>query len=669
MIRNATILTLSVLLISACTLSKAVRDGRTAHQQKQYSLAVEMLEKEIGKTSPDSKEYAEISYLLGESYKYLNDSDNSLKWFIEAAKNDYGPDAYWEMAYALKKKERYEDAILSFRKLSQMTSRQDVIRKEIEKCRVARRWTDSEGSHDYMLEAIVLNTPESDYAPFVLNGSFIVFTSDRFIPSSEEEDTYKWTGNSFSDLYISQIGRYEAIPFDENINTPHNEGTAAFSADGSEMYFTRCFSEVGDSYCRIMRAFQDGGSWTSGEPAFSMKPRVNYGDPMLIENDEVLLFTSDDPTGIGAHDLYYSVRQDDGSWSSPELMPSYLNTIGEERFPTWHDGNLYYSSDHFEGFGGLDIYKTTLNEDGTWSQPENMMQPINSSEDDYSFVVVPKETYQPGIKLHAFFTSTRGIFGNDDIYSLMEIVEEEDMDISEPVAEEDTEVEVVSKSFFLRAKVVEKIFVMPDNPNSYVVGQKPVEGASIKISGIEEEAVLVTDESGEIFIEADTSTNYHFLAGKQGYLNNGTAFTLAERDLSPYGDGHIFEIELEIEKIFEGVEITLENIYYDFDEYFIREDAKPALDYLVKVLNDNPAINIELSSHTDCRGEEDYNNELSQNRANAAIEYISVDGGIDPSRLSAVGYGESRPEIDCICEDCTEDEHQINRRTTFKILQ
>jgi outer membrane protein OmpA-like peptidoglycan-associated protein len=653
------------MVLSACSLSKSIKDGKTAHAQKQYAVAVEMLESQIESVS-DPAEYAELAYLLGESYKFLNDSENSLKWFIEAAQNGYGADAFWEMAYALKKKERYEDAILSFLRLEKMTSRTELIRKEIEKCRQARKWTDSRGEHNYILEPLLLNTPESDYAPYVLNGRFLVFTSDR---REAEGETYQWTGNSFSDLYISEIGQYDVTRFEAPVNSEHNEGTATFSTDGDEIYYTRCFSEVGDSHCRIMRSLNLSGAWTAGEPAFRMKSGVNYGDPMLIENDEVLIFSSNDPTGIGGHDLYYSVREDDGTWSDPELMPPYLNTIGEERFPTWDGQTLYFSSDHLPGLGGLDIYKTSLQEDGSWSSPENLLQPINSSEDDYSYVIVPEEVYPENVILHSFFTSTRGVYGNDDIYSLTELRPEGER---KEEAEEEVEIaaeEPVSKSLFLRVKVTEKIFAMPDNPNSYVVGKRSVEGASLKVGYSENEDVMTTDDNGFVLLELDTLFTYDLLAGKRGYLNKGEAFDVIDEDLSGYNDGHIFDVELEIERIFEGVEITLENIYYDFDEYFIREDAKPALNYLIEVLDDNPAIRIELSSHTDCRGEVDYNQELSQNRATAAINYISDTGGIDISRLRAVGYGESRPEITCLCEDCSEDEHQINRRTTFKILQ
>ncbi len=659
----------TILLISiiwGCSTTSRVKDGQTAYSQKQYAKAITMLESEIAETN-DPALYASLSYMLGDSYKNINDSENSLKWFIEAAKNNYGPEAFWEMAYALKKKERYEDAILSFRRLEQMTSRTDEIRKEIEKCRQARIWTDEKGDHPYILEALSLNSPQSDYAPFILNERSIVFTSDRI--SDIEGDTYHWTGNSFSDLFIAEIDDFSASPFDPSINTIHNEGTACFNRQGNEMFYTRCFSETGDSYCRILRSVKVGSSWSVGEEVFSMKRNVNYGDPVLIEDDNVLIFTSDDPTGIGGRDLYYSVREDDGSWSDPELMPPYLNSIGNERFPTWHDGTLYYSSDHFAGLGGLDIFKTVLREDGSWTQPENLKAPINSSEDDYSYVVQPVGHYPAGVKLRAFFTSTRGIFGSDDIYLLTELIPEDEL--AEPVdsISADPLVETEQpRNYFLRVSVFEKIYAIPGDPNSYVVGSRPVPSASVKMVTRYGEELFQTKDDGDILLPLDTTTDYSILVGKEGYLNDRRDFTMEEAGLKNKEDGTVFEVKMEIERLYENIEIVLEDIYYEFDKWDIQESAKPSLNYLINLLNENPAINIQLASHTDCRGEDDYNEDLSRKRAASALDYIVNEGNIDPARLSSVGYGEYRPEIDCICEECSEDEHQVNRRTTFTIV-
>ncbi len=651
------------MMMGSCSLSKPIKDGRTAHQQKQYAKAVEMLTEEIGGRT-EGEEYAELSYLLGESYKYLNDSENSLKWYIEAAKNDYGPESYYEMAYMLKKNERYQDAITTFQRLGRLTQgRENEIRKEIDKCRQALRWSQNDISQNWEIDALPINSEQSDYAPYLLDNQYLVFTSDRLTG-----DTYEWTGNGFSDLYVYDIEGKELIPFTDEINTAANEGTACFNADGTEIFFTRCYSEIGDSYCRIYRSELINGKWSEAEEPFSMKPRVNYGDPVLIKNDSILIFTSDDPTGVGAQDLYYSLRLEDNAWTNPDLMPSYLNTIGEERFPRWDGESLYYSSDFLAGLGGLDIFKTTLNPDRSWTNPENMMAPINSAEDDYAYVEVLKEGLPDNMKKLAFFTTTRGVFGNDDIYQIAEYKKPEDYEVEEEPEEEIAieEPDEAPKDLYLLVTVVEKIYAVADNPNSFVVGKRPVAEASVKFTNPQGEELLSTKEDGTILVPIDTSTIYGFLAGKRGYLNNGVDYQITE-DYDDLVDDQVLSLEIEIDQLFTGVDITLENIYYDYNQSYIRDDAKPSLNALIKILKDNPAISIQLASHTDCRGEDDYNLQLSKDRAASAISYIQEQGGIDADRLSSIGYGETLPEITCECDDCTEEEHQINRRTTFRV--
>ena len=668
-LRISTMALVFILLSSSCATTKKIKDGRTAFQQKQYAVAVDFFLSEIA-GAEETEEYPELAYLLGESYKNLNNSEESLKWFIESAKTDYGPEAFWEMAYALKKKERYEDAILSFRRLATMTDRKREIQQEIEKCRQALKIKQLASGDGLILEALELNSSESDYAPALFQGRNLVFTSDRI---HEGSDVYAWTGNSFSDLYISDIDDYQPEQFDQPINSSFNEGTASFSQDGRQMYFTRCHSEVGDSYCRIYRSEYENGVWSEPEEAFRPKAKVNYGDPILIENDSVLIFVSNDPTGIGGHDLYYTILLEDGTWDVPELMPPYLNSIGQERFPTWNqsENTLYYSSDYFAGLGGLDIFKTTLRSDGSWTRPENLATPYNSSEDDYGLVKVAEEHLNPRLKSKAFFTSTRGVFGNDDIYSIYEeypadYEEEEVVTSVEEVTEEEEE---ETANYFLQVEVFEKLYAIQDNPNSFVVGSRKIPEASLKITADGKEEIYTTDANGVFILALDSVYRFDILAGKNGYLNNQESVELTEAELEGKPDGFVFERKITIDKVFEGIEIVLDNIYYDLNKAEIREDAKPALNNIIDIMRENPKVFVELGSHTDCRADDDYNLDLSQRRAAAAVAYIVSTGNIDADRISSVGYGETRLEIDCICEECAEDEHQINRRTTFKIIR
>jgi len=547
----------ALLAFFACNTTKKIKDGSTAYQQKQYAVAVDMLEREIAQFE-GGEEYARLSYMLGLSYKNLNDSENSLKWLIEAAKNNYGALAYLEMAKALRQNERYDDAILTYQRLLKLTDRQNEIKLEIEKCRQAKKWQISATDSPYEIEALRFNSNVSDYAPTLWQEDRIVFTSDRG-EIDNDEDAYLWTGNAYSDLYVAGITDNNAVVMEGGINTIHNEGTATFNKAGDQVFFTRCQSEVGDSYCRIWKANLVNGEWVDQEEAFRMKPRVNYRDPVLIENDSVLILVSDDPTGIGGSDLYVSFLNDDGSWEAPELMPPYLNTIGEERFPTWDGEVLYYSSDHFPGLGGLDIFRTRLNEDNSWSGPQNLLHPFNSSKDDYGYIAVPQRALPDELKELVFFTSTRGVFGNDDLYAGRIYKTPEDTLVVPPTETEVVE-EELAKQQYLRIRVNERMFAVPGNPNSFVVGAKPVSAASVKVGGVIPDKIITTDDNGYALLPIDTFGNFNLLAGKKGYLNNSEVIIISKDLFESKPDGFVHEAEVAIEMIFEGVEITLDNI-------------------------------------------------------------------------------------------------------------
>jgi outer membrane protein OmpA-like peptidoglycan-associated protein len=207
-------------------------------------------------------------------------------------------------------------------------------------------------------------------------------------------------------------------------------------------------------------------------------------------------------------------------------------------------------------------------------------------------------------------------------------------------------------TFQLCVQVKEKILQDPDDPNSPVKGLKTLTEKKI-IS-------YQVDGKAEIRLQLKQDGIYHFVCSKPGYLNNGVDFvpkTKLKNDT----------VVVILDKIFPEKEIVLEDIYYDYDKANIRADAIPKLDVLLKILNDNENIRIQLSSHTDCRGEDDYNIDLSQRRAQSVVDYL-IESGIDAEVLVAKGYGETSPAVDCDCSNCTEEEHQKNRRTTFKIL-
>jgi len=217
--------------------------------------------------------------------------------------------------------------------------------------------------------------------------------------------------------------------------------------------------------------------------------------------------------------------------------------------------------------------------------------------------------------------------------------------------------------------VLEKIYQEPGNPDSKVLGRKPLPGSEVVATfGSGNTERFTVGEDGRFSMELDYDTDYYFFASAEGYLNNEVVFSTKGIAKDPDNPVQEFEVEVELDKIFLNREIVLENIYYDFDKADIRADARPTLDELAENLRLNPDIRIELASHTDCRGNDRYNEDLSQRRAQSAVDYL-IASGIDASRLEAKGYGETNLRVECVCARCTEEEHQMNRRTTFKIIE
>lgn len=652
---------LMAFFANSCTYTEKVRDGATAIEVKQYAVAVDMLQKEYEK-SKSRVEKGRIAYRLGEAYKNLNKGEQSIRWFKIAYDNQYGWEALKEYAYALKQAERYTEAARAFKDLGIEIGSPYEYRREISACEIALGW--QELKPEFEIELLPFNTSKAEYAPALYPNGRLVITSDRFLEKGEE--TYNWTGNAFSDLFIADPQTGQLQPFGDPVNTPDNEGTAVFNANLTEMYFTRCFGggKWGEDRCKIMRSVKGSGEWMPAEPLPFQEENVNYGGPALSADGQVLYFSANHPDGWGGHDLYTSERQPDGSWGLPKLMTRVINTEQDEMFPFIDQDTLYFSSRGHTSMGGLDIFKTYKLQGGGWSSPYNLKPPVNSGADDFGFVIdysLPKADDEV---LFAGYLTTRREdgAGNDDIYRFVKRKLPPEPEKEEPEPQE------VAYKLLLKGYVLEKIYEVPNDPNSVVLGRKPLSGATVSIKAGRESKTVEVGEDGRFEMELDWGQEYNFLASRQGYLKNAADFSTEGIGKDPNNPVQEFEIEIVLERIFFDQEIRLENIYYDFDKWDIREDAKPTLKELARNLELNPDIRIQLGSHTDCRGSAPYNQNLAQKRAQSAVDFL-ITQGIDATRLVAFGYGESEPEADCICNRCTEEEHQINRRTTFKIIE
>jgi outer membrane protein OmpA-like peptidoglycan-associated protein len=225
----------------------------------------------------------------------------------------------------------------------------------------------------------------------------------------------------------------------------------------------------------------------------------------------------------------------------------------------------------------------------------------------------------------------------------------------------------VNYQVFVSVKVLEPVFEVKDDPNSRVLENRPLPNGPIVVSqGLTDER-YVTDELGQFVMRLDWNTKYTFTARYRDHLASSFTINTDDIEKDPVHPITTLNRMLVLDPIFKNKEIVLENIFYDYDQWVIREDAKPSLNRLSTILKTNPTIRIRLASHTDCRGTDEYNLELSQKRAQAAIDYL-MSTGIPSRRLEAIGMGESSPAVICNCDDCTEDQHQTNRRTTFQII-
>lgn len=659
---------LLILLLSACTYTLKIKDGRTAYERKQFAVAVPMLEKEFQK-APNRREKGQLAYLLGNAYTKIGKYEKALFWFDAAVTNNFGTEALRARAFALKTLERYADARAAFVNLGLEIGSPYEYRKEITACDVSESWLKERPGNGWDISPVPFNSAQNDFAPVLYPDGRIVFTSDR--PMAAGKENYRWTGNRFMDIFIAEPQSASPQVFESLWNSSGNEGTPCFNKTATEAFFVRAAGayKSDDAYCKIYRTekYRADAGWSDPVPLFFQKEKINYMHPVLSPDGNTLYFACNDPDGWGGFDLWSVQRnpKSETGWDTPKPLPRNVNTTGNELFPSFDADTLYFASDSHTGMGGLDIFRTYRVGKDTWSSPHNLKSPVNSGADDFGFVVSP-EKKRDGLLKSGYFSSNRnceGAKGGDDIYRF-----EQRMPPPKPIQTDTTPTAPIAHKIILEGYILEKIYANANDPNSRVLGRKPLNGANVQAEWGSKKQGFSVKEDGFFRMELAENTDYSFHASLSGYLSNSTKFSTKGIAKDPLSPVQVFEIEIVLDKIFRNREIVLENIYYNYNKWDIRPDAEPTLNRLTDVLRQNPEIRIQLGSHTDCRGNDSYNQALSQRRAQSAVNYL-IGKGIDPSRLSAKGYGESLPAVNCPCNSCTEVEHQTNRRTTFKVVE
>jgi outer membrane protein OmpA-like peptidoglycan-associated protein len=652
-------LSIIFFLLSSCTYTIKIRDGKTAFEQKQYHVAAAFLEKEFAKAERRT-EKGKIALQLGTCYQKTNQPDKALPWLKQAYDLGAGIDALKAYARSLKSLERYSEAIEAYELLGVEIGSPYEFRKDITSCKVAQDWL-KETQISYQVVPLEFNSAASDFAPLPYREDKLLFSSDW--PAAAGDQNYAWTGRDFMDVFEADLTTGAVIPYRAGINSPDNEGSLTFSSDFNEVFFTRCTGDEDNvSYCRIFYSKLAGNEWSLPKPLTFEEGKANYMHPYLSEDGNFLYFASDVQGGWGGYDIYVSERNT-GGWDTPKLLGRSINTEANDVFPFVQQDTLYFSSEGHTGMGGLDIFRVYRIGKDAWSAPQNLKPPLNSGQDDFGFVLDTAPSKDTTIHQRGYFSSARpGGKGGDDIYRF-----EKKLPALQPTLPAKDTLPVVYK-ILLDVYVVEKIFSDSEDPNSKVLGRRPVGGAKVAMRNSGQPRQITTSEDGYFSLELEAGADYQFLAVKDGYLNSEQRFSTRGLARDPANPVQRFEVEVLLERIFKNKEIILREIYYDFDKWDIRDDAKPTLDELAANLLLNPGLRIQLASHTDCRGNDSYNLELSQKRAQSAVNYL-IGRDVPTARLTARGFGESVPAASCACNRCTEEEHQTNRRTTFTILE
>jgi outer membrane protein OmpA-like peptidoglycan-associated protein/tetratricopeptide (TPR) repeat protein len=481
-----------------------------------------------------------------------------------------------------------------------------------------------------------INSPNKDYLPaFSADEQMLIFARTVLRDSSKEMSR----ANAQEDFYVSKFMQNEwllAKNLGYPINTPANEGAQALSPDGQLLVFTGCADKVfgypegrnGQGSCDLFFSIKKGNAWS--EPRNMGSPlNTKYWDsqPTLSSDGRTIYFLSNRPNGIGGMDIWKSTIGNDGKWSNPENIGPSINTPDDEMSPFIHPDNqsFYFASKGHNGMGGFDLFMSSIDSMGRYSTPKNLGYPINTSGDEFGLSVSSK-----GDK--AYYASERsGGFGDWDIYSF----------------ELPVNVRAQSITYF-KGKV-------------YDTSTKKALGAKFELIDLETKKTIVesySDETtGEFLVCIPPNRDYALNASKQGYLFYSDNFSLkSQKSNSPYAK------EVPLTPIKPGERVVLKNVFFETNKFDLKPQSIVELNKLKQFLESNPSVKIELSGHTDNVGDKAKNKTLSENRAKAVFDYL-ISQGVLADRLKFIGYGDTQP----IDDNKTDIGRANNRRTEFKI--
>lgn len=576
---------------------------------------------------------------LGNSYYFNSNFEGASKWYGElfAMNTSVEPEYYYRYAQSLRAIGQTEQANKMMDEFA--TKFKDDIRSKLYNENVNYLDQIKANSGRYDIENAGINSKYSDYGTFVHDNK-IYFSSARDTGNFSKRK-HKWTGEYFTNLYIADVDSSKVKKFKTNLNTKFHEASPVFTKDGKTVYFTRNNyvdgkkgkDEEKTTLIKIYKATLENGKWTNITAVPFDSDNYSTAHPALSPDEKTLYFASDMPGTLGQSDLYKISINSDGSYGTPVNMGKTINTEGKETFPFVTDENeIYFSSDGRPGLGGLDVFAGKIEKDGTISDIQNVGADINSPKDDFAYVIDP-------VSRKGYFSSNKeGGQGSDDIYKFIE-----------------------NKA--LRC-VQELNGVITDAETAVIL-------PGAKVSLYDNQTVLnttIADDNGIYKFPVDCGKTYNVRAEKEEYETKEVSITIGKlsgkTSLPIALTKNTCRVTIGDDL---GTCFGIKMIYFDLDKSNIRTEAAIDLEKILVVLNENPGMKLDIRSHTDSRATFKYNEALSDRRAKSTIEWL-IKNGVAAKRLTGKGYGETQLVNKCADDvPCTEAEHQENRRSEFII--
>ena len=647
-----TIYVLFLLIVSSLYSCKSAKLSDAEEKQRigEYYEAAAIYRKVYTKTSPKKRDLrGYIAYRMAECNRLINNTGKATSAYMNAIRYDY-PDStvYLRMGQMLQKTGRYPEAIKNYDIYMENDPSNLLAINGIQGCELAPGWKKNPTRYE-VRRMDKFNSRRGEFSPMLAGDKYdqLYFASSR--SKDKDAKVSAITGQNNNNLFLvkqDEKGAWLApVELEDEVNTEYDEGTPSFSPDGNTMYYTYCAQDPeGPRTAEIYISTRSSAKWGKGTRATIVKDSVTaLGHPSISPDGKYLYFVSDAVGGFGGKDIFRA-RVAGNDFGPMENLGEEINTPGDEMFPYVRDSvTLYFASNGHPGMGGLDLFKATQDSTGKW-KVENLGAPINSMADDFGITFAGKEE-------RGFFCSNRNdARGYDHIYSF----------------------ERPTITIFIEGIVND-------------VDEYPIEDATVRIVGKDGLNVKVpVKKDGTYRVELERDIRYVMMTSARGYLNQNY-----ELHTGPEEKNETYIVDFFLSPISKPV--VIDNIFYDFDKATLRPESKKALDEMIKMLNDNPNVTIELGAHTDRKGTDQYNERLAQRRAQSVVDYL-IAGGIEAARLEAKGYGESVPKMinkkmakqfdflkegDVLTEEFIlalppeqqEIADQINRRTEFKVLR